>query len=164
MIIESLRDQYKTRSAHFAPYELYDSGRFAPAEKKIYGPILDFVEELRKEMGRPLRINAGVRTQAKQRDLKRRGYKAATYSPHVYRCALDIDTTSKSQTRRLVSAIRRVSRRTGIPIRIGWKSYMRSGMTFVHIDCAPLIAAAALREGKIPRWVYNAWKNPGAEW
>jgi hypothetical protein len=164
VIIRKLEDEYVAESKHFSQKELYDAAPFAPSTKLIYGPTLELAEAIRKEWGRPLRVNAGVRTKAKQADLKRRGYKAATYSPHVYRCALDIDTTSRDETERLVRVIRKVSRETGIPCRIGWQSYLRSGMTFIHVDVAPMIAAAALEAGAIPRWVYKAWSQAGLEW
>ena len=164
MIVRSLKHFYIHESEHFKAHELYDSGKFATAEELIFQPILDFAEALREHVGRPLKINAGVRTQAKQKWLRSQGYRAATYSPHVYRCALDFDTRTKEETTELVEACREVADNLNTTIRIGWKKYLRDGYTFIHVDTAPLIAEAAFCEEKIPQWVYNAWKIPMLEW
>ena len=164
MIINALRTDYVERGRYFSPQELYDAGRFAPREKAIFGPIIQLCDEIRRRWGKPIRCSAGVRTPEKQKDLKRRGYKAATYSPHVIgRSAMDLDVSSAAEVRRLVQLVRVVSKDLNIPVRIGWQSYLRAGMSFVHVDCAPLLADQALRQGVIPKWVHAAWSKE-QEW
>jgi hypothetical protein len=164
MIVPALKDRYVTRSPHFSERELYDGPPFAPEPKLVFGPVLELAEAVRKLWGHPLSVNAGVRTPAKQADLQRRGYRTARYSPHVWRCALDIDTATAGQTRALVETIRVASADTGIPVRLGWQGYLRSGMTFVHMDVAPLLAKQALEANQIPAWVFNSWSKRGIEW
>lgn len=164
MIVESLRDMYTKESPRFRARELYDKSPYEPKVQSIFKPILDIAELVREEWAKPIYINSGVRTARKQKDLRDMGYKAAMYSPHVYRCALDLDTTSEEETNQLVRICRDVAEEVNLPLRIGWRSYLRAGSTFVHIDLAPMIAAPALAEGLIPQWVHNAWNQPRAEW
>lgn len=164
VIIRKLAAQYSESSEHFSSSELYDDAPYVPPTKLIFTPLLTLAEAVREDWGKPLTVNAGVRTRAKQEALRQAGYKTAGYSPHVYRCALDLDTADRAETERLVHCIRRASEKTGIPCRIGWLEYLRVKQTFVHVDVAPLIADAALAANVIPRWVHRAWSQAGLEW
>jgi len=157
VIITALRDQYVYEGEFFKAAELYDAPPYEPEEKLIFGPILQVADEIRRRWGRPIPCTSGVRTPEKQRLLIRRGLSTAKHSPHVYRIAMDLDVATPQETRDLAALARRVSKDLGIPIRIGWMLYLRRGQTFIHIDCGPLVAYLAHREGLIPEGVKEAW-------
>lgn len=118
----------------------------------VNAPLMVLMDEFRERIGKPVKVNSYNRTEAKQARLRAQGYKAATYSPHVVKLAVDIDTTSKKETLEHVEVMRQVSKDTGIPCRIGYKTYLNRGQTFIHVDVCPLYYA----EGK----PWNNKKHP----
>jgi len=140
MIITSRLCEYRTCGEFFSPSELFDREPYAPRERLIHGSIVEVADEVRRRWGGPIPCTAGVRTQGKQELLRQRGYRAAQYSPHVYRCAMDLDVPAAGDVRRLVAIVREVSRELGIPVRIGWRQYLNAGQSFVHVDTAPVLA------------------------
>lgn len=125
---------------------------------------------VRKAWGKPIRVNSGVRSLAKQLALRESGARAAEVSPHVpvfevlpselviYRpcLALDLDTTSAAESRLLAQCIRDC-----VPdARVFWSRYLPQ--TFVHFDVAPLLRfnpQAYLGPGE--RELPGAWLQPG---
>ncbi|RMH18211.1 MAG: hypothetical protein D6698_07455 [Gammaproteobacteria bacterium] len=153
--------EYVTESDHFKVSELYDPD---VSPQLILKEILVVAEALRKKWGKPVRVNSGVRSFEKQQRLRLSGLRAAKFSPHCYRCALDFDTKSREETYKMVELLKEVSEETQIPIRIGYKQYLKEGKTFVHVDTAPVIARVADNKQLIPEYVYNSWKISGLTW
>lgn len=100
--------------------------------------VLDVIRFIRDQ---PTNVNSLDRTAAYQKQLREQGYRAATYSPHVVKMGADIDTISNEDTYDLLDVIDEASDILGYTIRIGWKGYMKSGQTFVHIDVCPMYYA-----------------------
>jgi len=116
---------------HISIREIECENQFMISEK-----VLWVFEELRKKKGGPIKINSGFRTSEYQKELRKKGYRAAITSPHVHGYALDVDTRSNQETELFVAYLREI--RQDFPwLRIGWKKYMDDGSTFVHFDVAP---------------------------
>lgn len=103
--------------------------------------IIRFFDCLRAKWGKPLYINSLDRTSQEQKEMQKTNPNAATYSPHVVKLAIDIDTNSKEETFDLLELVDEVAEMLGYHIRIGWKSYMERGNTFIHIDVCPMYFA-----------------------
>jgi len=99
--------------------------------------LIRIMDGLREALDVPLKINAFNRNKAKQEQLIKAGYRAALFSPHVVKMAVDIDTDSVIQTRERVKKLKDVSSKLGIKIRIGYEEYLQAGQTFIHIDVCP---------------------------
>ncbi|WP_028978954.1 DUF882 domain-containing protein [Sporocytophaga myxococcoides] len=99
--------------------------------------LIRVMDGLRETLGVPLKINAFNRSNAKQEQLRRAGYRAAKFSPHVAKMAVDIDTDSIIQTRERVKKLKEVSSKLGIKIRIGYEEYLQADQSFIHIDVCP---------------------------
>jgi hypothetical protein len=148
-------------SPHIAVSEVDDDSR----ELIINEIVLDMFEKIRKEYGKPLKINSGYRTQKKQAELIAKGYKAAAISPHCQGWALDIDYNTDEEYRHLLVACHMVSTISyNGYLRIGHKQYRQIGQTFIHVDiCA--IAYESLKGKFSTGEVMPAhWKIRGAEW
>jgi len=100
--------------------------------------IIRLFDALRSKWGKPLVINSLDRTEEKQKAMQKTNPNAAKTSPHVVKLAMDIDTVSHEQTFQLLTYIKQAARELNYKIRIGWKSYMDRGNTFVHIDICPM--------------------------
>ena len=124
--------------------------------------LIDYVQAIRYQWGKSIKINSGYRSEAKQKALKAQGYKTATNSPHVVGMAADLDTTSKAETEALVALIRKLATSGKWPIRLGYKQYLNQGQTFVHLDVCPAYYAKGqpLHETKHPQ----AWEISGLTW
>lgn len=101
-------------------------------------PLVYIMDAFRTIADRPVMINSFNRDDIKQKMLFKEGYKTAKFSPHVVKLGADIDTYTKEQTIREVKILERISSDFGIPIRIGYKSYLKNGQTFIHLDVCPL--------------------------
>lgn len=99
--------------------------------------ILQVLQEYRKRIDKPVKVNSAYRSQEKQKELRKQGYRAATFSPHCEGMAVDIDTRSNSETQKGVELLRQISKDLGIKIRIGWEQYQKEGQTFIHVDVCP---------------------------
>lgn len=127
-------------------YFKYNESRFIKdieqfGELIINAPLMMIMDSFREEVNRPVKINSYNRTEDYQNNLKSRGFKTAKYSPHVVKMAADIDTYTEDQTREEVKVLKQVSKDLGIPIRVGYKSYLESDQTFIHVDVCPLYYA-----------------------
>lgn len=99
--------------------------------------LIDFLQVVRLRWGKPMKVNSGYRTKAKQEALKAQGYKTATFSPHTKGMAADIDTTTAAETKQLADLMLNVGEQLKLPIRVGFQQYLNIGQTFVHVDICP---------------------------
>jgi len=129
------------------------SKHFSIKEKKIgefqpflyAAPLIELLEAFREEMVSPVIINSGFRTHEKQEELKKEGYRAATYSPHEQGMAFDIDTKTWKETQDQVAIISRIANNMKIMVRIGYMKYWHADkMTFFHIDVCPMYFAEGM--------------------
>lgn len=137
--LQDLKEWQQTRgikgdklSANFTVQEFDCEGDIIISEV-----LIDFLQILRSRWGKPLKVNSGYRTKKKQGQLKEQGYKTATVSPHPEGMAGDLDTSSADETKKLAALAESVARFMKLPIRIGFRQYLASGQTFVHIDVCP---------------------------
>jgi hypothetical protein len=99
--------------------------------------LITVLDYFREAVNTPITINSFNRTDVHQKELKERGFKTALYSPHVMKMAADIDTKSNEQTETWVQILKKISDKSGIKIRIGYKQYQAAGQTFIHVDVCP---------------------------
>lgn len=100
-------------------------------------PLIMVMDKAREIDGKPRTVNSFNRSEAEQIALKKSYARAATFSPHVAKMAVDINTKSSIDTEGFVPEIREAAKLLNIKVRIGWKQYMADGKTFVHIDVCP---------------------------
>jgi len=119
--------------------------------------LMRVLDGTREVADRPLTINSFNRNEEHQQELKQKGFKAATYSPHVVKMAADIDTKDETETRYLVKVIKQVADVLGIKVRIGFQQYLNAGQTFVHVDVCPEYYG----KGKVYHSTFHpaAWEN-----
>lgn len=162
--LQDLKEWQQTRgikgdklSANFTVQEFDCDGELIISEV-----LIDFLQVLRSRWGKSIKINSGYRTDAKQADLKAKGFKAATTSPHTVGTAADLDTGSADETRKLAALAEAVARFMKLPIRIGFRQYLAAGQTFVHIDVCPHYYAKGrpLHDEPHPA----AWEVPYLTW
>lgn len=103
----------------------------------VCAPLMILLDTYREISGKPCRIASFNRDVKKQEELMRRGFKAAKHSPHVVKMAADIDLHSEEEVRKAVKDMREASNLSGVPCRIGWRSYLPN-QTFIHVDVCPL--------------------------
>lgn len=108
-----------------------------PEAFEISEILIDLLQAYRDERKKPVHLNSTYRTKSKQDELRRKGYRAARYSPHVVGMGADIDTYSERDTREGVRALKKISRRLKIEIRLGYVKYLNDGNTFIHVDVCP---------------------------
>lgn len=129
--------------------ELYDlSGNMAAkfftadeldcsGELEIAEPLLRLLDAFRELIKKPVKINSGYRTPAKQKALKAAGRQAATISPHCFGMAADVDAANKAQTIVYAKLLEETAKELGIKARFGFRQYLAKGDTFVHVDVCP---------------------------
>ncbi len=115
--------------------------------------LIRLLDEFRKSLNKPVIINSFNRSEAKQLDLQRRGFKAATVSPHVVYMAADINCVSATQVKDYVKRLKFIAKTIGLNIRIGFQEYLNAGQTFVHVDVCPEFYA--------PGKPFHDHKHPG---
>lgn len=99
--------------------------------------LLQFFDALRATLNTPKVINSAYRTEEKQAELTKEGYRTAKTSPHCQGMAFDIDTWSNDQTNYEVGIAKKVAKDLKLKVRIGYKEYMEIGQTFYHVDVCP---------------------------
>lgn len=140
--LDQWQKEYKISGTQIGKHFSYTEPRFNK-DLKDYGQLvvnellIRVLDNLREELGYPISLTSFNRNQAKQDELTRKGYKTATYSPHMVFMAADIPAKSKEEVHKIVLKLNTVSRNTLIHIRIGFKQYLEAGMTFVHVDVCP---------------------------
>jgi hypothetical protein len=100
-------------------------------------PLMMLLDALREAKEAPVIVNSFNRDKAKQESLHARGFKAATFSPHVAKLAADVDTLNAEETEYIANLVIGISQMMGIMARVGFKQYIDEGQTFVHIDVCP---------------------------
>jgi len=144
-------------SDHFTVSEFDCEGKLLVAE-----PLIHFLELLRDVLKRPLRINSGYRTVEYQKRLIKTNKGAATYSPHTVGLAADIDTKTGKETKELAKTILSLAKLHSYKVRVGYKSYLRAGSTFVHLDICPMYYSkgSPYDKEKVPA----VWKRENLTW
>ena len=107
----------------------------------VCAPLMVILDKYRELIKEPVTINSFNRTEEYQVALKAKGLRAAKTSPHVEKMAADVDTFDVKDTESKVPMMRQASVLTGIPIRIGWKTYTEIKQSFIHVDVCPLYYA-----------------------
>jgi len=145
--------EYLTK--HIARHEIEDKWN---KQVVMFEPTLNFFEEARRLLGKPIGINSGYRSQEYQKHLKKIGYKAATNSPHCQGAALDLAIPQGMTYLALVNLLKQAARNLGLPKpRLGFKEY---GYTFVHTDLVFMLFKPYIdKENPCP----GAWAE-GVEW
>lgn len=130
-----------------APYLVWPYDRVASPDTNdayLLQGIIDIFSQAREKLGCPLIINSGYRTIAYQAQLRKRGLKAASISPHEHGTALDIslryiraDTWCK-RAHILINCLTSAARNLGLHsyLRYGFRAY---DCGFVHVDIVPLL-------------------------
>lgn len=112
--------------------------------------LMTVMDALRDALKKRIIVNSFNRSEAHQQDLKKRGFKTATHSPHVAKMAVDIDTTSPEETREWAKYVKQVASILNIKVRIGFEEYLNTGQTFIHIDVCPEYYASGKPYYKFP--------------
>lgn len=119
---------------------------------EIHEGVIRLLDMIRAIRGYSININSLDRTQEHQDKLREDGYKTATYSPHVAKLAADIDAIDEDDVYSLLDDVDEAEELLGYEIRKGWKTYLDSGQTFVHIDICPMLYGKGKRR--------NGFKHP----
>ena len=124
---------------HFSTHEMFNPryGNFFHMSEYL----LIVLELFRARTGQPVILNSAYRPQAQQEDLQKQTNHAAKRSPHPEGMAADIETKTRKETLEKVRILEQISQETGITLRIGFASYLNDGMTFIHVDVAPMYFA-----------------------
>jgi len=137
--IISLADWQKSKG-----YEPTQLGKyFSTNEEKLSGDFILheylflILDRLREYAKKPIIINSAYRTELEQKALKEVNKGAATYSPHCWGGAIDINTRSNKETENYVKILRTIAKELGLQIRLGFTQYQKLGSTFIHIDVTP---------------------------
>jgi len=130
------------RSRYATPKELYSDPLLTESEKLMMEPLLLVFDCARELHGGPLRITSGRRTQKKQDELIKQGYRAAKLSAHTYGAAIDIAVPG-TEDMYLLELIAKAAATLGLERpRIGVFCY-RPGLQkcapFIHVDYAFLL-------------------------
>lgn len=124
--------------------------------------LIRVADEVRRRWGKSLCVNSFNRNDAKQAALKASGARAATTSPHCVYLAMDLDTTSAEESRKLAALILEVAKELGIKVRVGFEDYIAEGQTFVHFDVTPEYYAKGKPRYKTPH--PKPWETAYLTW
>ena len=107
-------------------FKEFDSPDEPGSGKHMDRDFLDMLDTAREEAGVAFKISSGFRTEAYNRDLLKRGYKASKNSSHLKGCAADIVCTDSAKRSIRVRAL----------INVG---FTRLGIakSFIHVDNDP---------------------------
>tara|TARA_R110000851_G_scaffold101726_1_gene217937 strand:+ start:1286 stop:1654 length:369 start_codon:yes stop_codon:yes gene_type:complete len=104
-------------------YTEFDSPDELGSGKRMSEKILDMLDLAREKFDKPIKITSGFRTEAYNKDLKARGYKASSKSSHLKGLAVDIHCNNSKDRFELVDILLDVGfNRIGI------------ANTFIHAD------------------------------
>ena len=107
----------------FFNYTEFDSPDELGSGKQMSEKILDMLDLAREKFDKPIKITSGFRTEAYNKDLKARGYKASSKSSHLKGLAVDIHCNNSKDRFELVDILLDVGfNRIGI------------ANTFIHAD------------------------------
>ena len=142
-------------SPHIAEYEVRDKWT---GEIKISPHIVYLFESVREELGKPIIITSGYRSEKYQAYLRAIGYPAAIVSPHCYGAALDMLFPFSVDKDGFANLFVNHSLKLDYGIcRIGRKQY---GDTFLHVDVVYLLFEpyTTIQNPKPDTW------KPGVAW
>jgi len=107
-------------------FKEFDSPDEPGSGKNMRREFLELIDFAREEAGVPFKISSGFRTEAYNKDLLKRGYKASKNSSHLKGCAVDIVCTDSATRSIIVRAL----------INVG---FTRLGIakSFIHVDNDP---------------------------
>jgi uncharacterized protein YcbK (DUF882 family) len=152
-------------AAHSLGFAEHSTGKVV-----IFAPLIDLFETLRANVGKPIIINSGYRSDEYQlklyeRDIKQHGGipsgKVARpgHSPHSTGAAMDLDVPDGWSAKELAHAVRVASNELSLPTaRCGYKKY---GGSFIHVDLVHLLYSPYIKG--IPNPAPAAWL-PGVTW
>lgn len=104
-------------------YTEFDSPDELGSGKQMSKKILEMLDLARAKFDKPIKITSGFRTEAYNKDLKARGYKASSKSSHLKGLAVDIHCNNSKDRFELVDILLDVGfNRIGI------------ANTFIHAD------------------------------
>jgi len=104
-------------------YTEFDSPDELGSGKQMSEKILEMLDLARAKFDKPIKITSGFRTEAYNKDLKARGYKASSKSSHLKGLAVDIQCNNSKDRFELVDILLDVGfNRIGI------------ANTFIHAD------------------------------
>tara|TARA_R110002153_G_scaffold39583_1_gene113804 strand:+ start:256 stop:624 length:369 start_codon:yes stop_codon:yes gene_type:complete len=104
-------------------YTEFDSPDELGSGKQMSEKILEMLDLAREKFDKPIKITSGFRTEAYNKDLKARGYKASSKSSHLKGLAVDIQCNNSKDRFELVDILLDVGfNRIGI------------ANTFIHAD------------------------------
>tara|TARA_R110002020_G_scaffold119090_1_gene271920 strand:+ start:92 stop:460 length:369 start_codon:yes stop_codon:yes gene_type:complete len=104
-------------------YTEFDSPDELGSGKQMSEKILEMLDLAREKFDKPIKITSGFRTEAYNKDLKARGYKASSKSSHLKGLAVDIHCNNAKDRFELVDILLDVG-------------FNRIGIadTFIHAD------------------------------
>lgn len=104
----------------------------------LHESLFAVIDELRRQMGKPVRINSAYRSETEQARLQRSPeFAAAKNSPHCWGLAVDIDTATDKESDLVADKLAKIAASFGLKYRIGVQEYKKHKQTFVHFDIAP---------------------------
>lgn len=158
VFVDANNVSWTTHGRYTSIKELYRDPRLQRKDRLILKPLLDVFDAVRSDLGHPLAVTSGRRSEEAQQSLRARGYRAAKHSPHVAGVALDVQVPAYMKDVDLVKMFDDTTMKLlKILPRIGYLAYrgIRESSVFIHVDLAPLI----WKQGDpLP------WKNEGARW
>lgn len=145
-------------SQYASAKELYRDLLLPVHDRLMLAATLYTFDEVRRAHGGPLLISSGRRSQAKQQQLIKQGYRAATFSAHTMGVAIDVVVPKSMTDEQLVLEVVSAAVRLDLPRpRIGWMRYRVNGKSpIVHFDFAFLLQRQA--------WMPGQWFKVGAIW
>lgn len=112
------------------PEFYYNGGGRVDSPPYIYRELFDGFKTIREKWGRPINISSGYRCIKKQKELHEQGMTSAIISVHNFGLALDLDNSNEEETKSMVKFIKRFCP----DLRLGYRSYLYKGQSFIHID------------------------------
>lgn len=143
---------YKEFQCHHCnklPPAFYHDGERRGDVPYIYKEFFDIFKCIRTEWGRAIPITSGYRCVEKQKNLYNQGISSALISVHNFGLALDLQISDEYEVKSMVKLIKGICPE----LRIGWKTYLHRGQSFIHIDVGYLITPS-----------YSRKLERGAEW
>ena len=142
--------EYECRCCHRLPPDFYyNGGGRVESPPYLYRELLDRFKTIREKWGKAINITSGYVCLKHQKDLYEQGIKITMISVHNFGLALDLDCSDEEETKSMAKFIRRFCPE----LRMGWKSYLYRGQSFIHIDTGFRISP-----------VYSKKLCAGAEW
>ena len=161
--LDTYQKEYGLKGTKIGQYFNYTEPRFLQDiydydELIVCIPLMTILDLYRQNKKAPVFVNSFNRNDQKQKELAAKGYKTAKFSPHVFKLAADVDTLTPEETKYDANLILDIAKDYGIPIRVGYKQYLKNAQTFIHIDVCPYYFAPGRPFNSIKHphvWEYN---------